>query len=74
MRLRLKHGIDAKEKKRKSKPKGQKEKVVFTKVGGGQNSDGEETVAIEEEDDALSEAEEVQDDGDHASDDEELEN
>lgn len=69
MRLRLAHGIDAQEKKKKSKPKGKKGKTVFTKVGGV--SDSEATVQIQREDDEWSEEEE-EEEKDHASDDEEV--
>lgn len=71
MRLRQKYGIDAQEKKKKSKPKGKKGKTVFTKVGGV--SDDEATVQIQREDDDWSEEEEVVDEADHASDDEVME-
>jgi hypothetical protein len=70
LRLRQFYGIDAQEKKKKSKPKAKKGKAVFTKVGGV--SDGEETVQIQREDDEWSEEEAVVDNGDHASDDEEI--
>lgn len=67
MRLRQQYGIDAQEKKKKSKPKGKKGKMVFTKVGGV--SDDEATVQIQREDDDWSE-EEQEEERDHPSDDE----
>ena len=67
MRLRQEYGIDAQEKKKKSKPKGKKGMAVFTKVGGV--SDDEATVQIQREDDDWSD-EEVEVERDHPSDDE----
>lgn len=71
LRLRRKHGIDAKEKKKKTKSKGKKLKTTFTRVKAPARGSDEETVAPEGEEVSDGE-EEGEDTGAHDSDAEEM--